>query len=82
MAAWALLQSVPQGQRSAYVARAILQTQEKTVLEETLRRVLREELQALPVSQADGSPPNPELPADPPFPPQMMDFLNNLPHAR
>ena len=46
--AWALLQAVPEGQKSAFLVKAILDSARQDALESTLRRVLREELQAVP----------------------------------
>jgi len=47
--AWVLLQSVPEGQRNTFIARAILENVRQDTLENTLRRVLREELRAFSV---------------------------------
>ena len=41
--AWRLLQEVPEGQKSAFIVRAILQMDQEDRLETMLRRVLREE---------------------------------------
>ena len=41
--AWRLLQEVPEGQKSAFIVRAILQIEQEDRLETMLRRVLREE---------------------------------------
>ena len=46
--AWALLQAVPDGQKSAFLVKAILDSARQDALESTLRRILREELQAVP----------------------------------
>ena len=45
--AWALLQAVPDGQKSAFLVKAILDSARQDALESTLRRILREELQAV-----------------------------------
>ncbi len=42
--AWALLQAVPEGQKSAFLVKAILDSARQDALESTLRRILREEL--------------------------------------
>ena len=42
--AWALLQAVPEGQKSAFLVKAILDSTRQDALESTLRRILREEL--------------------------------------
>ena len=68
--AWEILQAVPEGQKSAFVVQAILETARKEELETTLRRVLREELQAAPCKPA---PQQEEA-----IPQEMMGFLNPL----
>ena len=68
--AWALLQAVPEGQKSAFLVRAILETERQEKLENTLRRILREELQAVP-SQPVQQP-------EETIPPEMLGFLNTL----
>lgn len=49
--AWRLLQEVPEGQKSAFIVRAILQMDQEDRLETMLRRVLREEKLLWPDSQ-------------------------------
>ena len=44
--AWEVLQNVPEGQKSAFLVQAILETVQKEDLEAILRRVLREELKS------------------------------------
>ena len=68
--AWDLLQSVPEGQRSTFIARAILENVRQDTLENTLRRVLREELQASPVQMESGQ--------EDPIPQEMLRFLDSL----
>ena len=68
--AWDLLQSVPEGQRSTFIARAILENVRQDTLENTLRRVLREELQASPVQRESGQ--------EDPIPPGNASFLDSL----
>ena len=68
--AWALLQAVPEGQKSAFLVKAILATEQQRELEATLRRILREELQAVP-SQSVRQP-------EETIPPEMMGFLGSL----
>ena len=68
--AWALLQAVPEGQKSAFLVRAILETERQEKLENTLRRTLREELQAVP-SQPVQQP-------EEAIPQEMIGFLNTL----
>lgn len=77
--AWAYLQAVPDGQRNDFLVRAILRVREDTVLEETLRRVLREELQAdslrpenVPEKKPAAKPPDTTIPQE------MLSFLGDL----
>lgn len=44
--AWEVLRNVPEGQKSAFLVHAILETVQKENLEAILRRVLREELKS------------------------------------
>ena len=46
--AWEILQNVPEGQKNAFLVRAILETVQKEELERLLRRINREEIQAVP----------------------------------
>ena len=66
--AWALLQAVPEGQKSAFLVKAILDSTGQDALESALRRILREELQAVP-SQPVRQP-------EEVIPPEMLGFLN------
>ena len=68
--AWALLQAVPDGQKSAFLVKAILDSARQDALESTLRRILREELQAVP-SQPVRQP-------EEAIPPEMLGILNTL----
>ena len=70
--AWALLQAVPEGQKSAFLflVKVILGSARQDALESTLRRILREELQAAP-SQPVRQP-------EEAIPPEMLGFLNTL----
>ena len=68
--AWDLLQSVPEGPRSTFIARASLENVRQDTLENTLRRVLREELQASPVQRESGQ--------EDPIPQEMLRFLDSL----
>ena len=68
--AWEILQAVPEGQKSAFLVRAILESAQQDVLEATLRRILREELKSVrsqPVEQPEVS-----------IPQEMMGFLGSL----
>lgn len=60
---------MPEGQKTAFVARVILQSTEQNVLERTLRRVLKEEIQGLQIQ-----PPAEEKAV----PGQMLEFLAGL----
>ena len=68
--AWALLQAVPDGQKSAFLVKAILDSARQDALESALRRVLREELKAVP------SQPVPQQ--EEAIPQEMMGFLGSL----
>ena len=68
--AWDILQSVPEGQRNTFIARAILENARQDTLENTLRRVLREELQASPVQRESGQ--------EDTIPQEMLRFLDSL----
>ena len=68
--AWDLLQSVTEGQRNTFIARAILENVRQDTLENTLRRVLLEELQASPVQRESGQ--------EDPIPQEMLRFLDSL----
>ena len=52
--AWTSCSQYREGQRSTFIARAILENVRQDTLENTLRRVLREELQASPVQRESG----------------------------
>lgn len=67
--AWELLQAVPSGQKSAFLVQAILQSQRQQDLENTLRRVLREEQPSGTCRQEK---------AAERLPPEMMGFLDSL----
>ena len=66
----AAVSKVPDGQKNAFLVQAILESEEKEVFETTLRRVLREELQAVP-SQPVKQP-------EEAIPQEMMGFLGSL----
>lgn len=68
--AWEVLQNVPEGQKSAFLVQAILETVQKEELETFLRRVLREELKAVP--------PQPVPQQEETIPQEMMGFLDSL----
>ena len=68
--AWEILQSVPEGQKSAFLVRAILATEQQRKLEAILRRVLREELKAVPSQPIQQS--------EKAIPQEMLGFLGSL----
>lgn len=67
--AWEILQGVPEGQRNAFLVRVILENEQKE-LEKILRRVLREELKAVPVQAAAEQ--------EEAVPKEMLAFLDTL----
>ena len=68
--AWEILQAVQDGQKNAFQVQAILESQEKETFETTLRRVLREGIQAVPSQPLEQ--PEEALPQG------MMGFLRSL----
>ena len=68
--AWRLLQEVPEGQKSAFIVRAILQMDQEDRLETMLLRVLQEEKAAV-AGQTDSS-------QETGLPDGMMGFLDTL----
>ena len=71
--AWALLQQVPPAKRKEFLVQAILATEQTDRLEKSIRKVVREELQAVNITNAVPSPP----PANA-IPDTALDFLNSL----
>lgn len=67
--AWEILQNVPEGQKNAFLVQAVLGTVQKEELERLLRRVIREEIQAVPVSAAS---------REDQIPQEMIGFLDSL----
>ena len=61
---------MPEGQKSTFLVQAILESERTNVLEITLRRVLREELKAVPSRHAAQQ--------EKTIPEQMMGFLGSL----
>ena len=68
--AWEILQTVPEGQKNAFLVQVILKSEEKETLETTLRRVLRDELQR--------ATPQPIQQPESPISQEMMGFLGSL----
>ena len=71
--AWELLQQMPSARRKEFLVQAILATEQTDRLEESIRKVVREELQAVNITNAVPSPP----PANA-IPDSALDFLSTL----
>ena len=67
--AWEILQNVPEGQKNAFLVQVILENAQREELETILRRVIREEIQAVPVSAAS---------REDKIPQEMIGFLDSL----
>lgn len=70
--AWEALTAVPEGQRNAFLVRAILQSVREDAMEEILRRVIREELGTAPLSPSQPVEAKEEIPED------MLCFIGSL----
>ena len=71
--AWALLQQVPSARRKEFLVQAILATEQTDRLEESIRKVVREELQTASIATAV-----PSLPPDDAIPDSALNFLSTL----
>ena len=71
--AWALLQQVPSVRRKEFLVQAILATEQADRLEESIRRVVREQLQAVTLTGAI-----PRTLATDIIPPSAINFLASL----
>ena len=71
--AWALLQQVPSVRRKEFLVQAILTAEQTDRLEKSIRKVVREELQAFNITNAVPSPPPENA-----IPDSALDFLNSL----
>ena len=71
--AWALLQQMPSARRKEFLVQSILAAEQADRLEKSIRKVVREELQAVNITGAVPSPP----PANA-IPDSALDFLNSL----
>ena len=71
--AWALLQQVPSVKRKEFLAQAILATEQTDRLEKSIRKVVREELQAVNITNAVSCPPPENA-----IPDSALDFLSTL----
>ena len=70
---WALLQQVPPVKRKEFLVQSILAAEQTDRLEKSIRKVVREELQAVNITSAVPSP----LPKNA-IPDSALDFLNSL----
>ena len=71
--AWALLQQVPPAKRKEFLVQSILAAEQTDRLEKSIRKVMREELQAVNLAAAIPS----QSPKDV-IPDSALDFLNSL----
>ena len=71
--AWALLQQVPSVRRKEFLVQAILATEQTERLEKSIRKVVREELQAINITNAVPSPPPEDV-----IPVAALSFLDSL----
>ena len=71
--AWALLQQMPPAKRKEFLVQSILAAEQTNRLEKSIRKVVREELQAVNITNAVPSPP----PANA-IPDSALDFLSTL----
>ena len=71
--AWTLLQQMPSVRRKEFLVQAILATEQADRLEKSIRKVVREELQATSITTSVSSQP----PANA-IPDSALDFLNSL----
>ena len=71
--AWALLQQVPPAKRKEFLVQSILAAEQTNRLEKSIRKVVREELQAVNITDAVSCP----LPENA-IPDSALDFLNSL----
>ena len=71
--AWALLQQVPSAKRKEFLVQAILATEQTERLEKSIRKVVREELQATSITTSVSS-----QPPENAIPDSALDFRNSL----
>ena len=71
--AWELLQQMPSARRKEFLVQAILTTEQTDRLEKSIRKVVREELQAVNITNAVPCPPPENA-----IPDSALDFLNSL----
>ena len=71
--AWALLQQVPPAKRKEFLVQSILAAEQTDRLEKSIRKVVREELQATSIATSVSSQPSANA-----IPDSALDFLNSL----
>ena len=71
--AWVLLQQMPSARRKEFLVQAILAAEQTDRLEESIRKVVREELQTASIATAVPSPPS-----DDAIPDSALNFLSTL----
>ena len=71
--AWALLQQMPPAKRKEFLVQAILATEQTDRLEKSIRKVVREELQAVNITAPILSQPQEDI-----IPDSALDFLSTL----
>ena len=71
--AWALLQQVPPAKRKEFLVQSILAAEQTNRLEESIRKVVRAELQAASITTSVSS-----QPPENAIPDYALDFLNSL----
>ena len=71
--AWALLQQMPPAKRKEFLVQSILAAEQTDRLEESIRKVVREELQTASIATAV-----PSLPPDDAIPDSALNFLSTL----
>ena len=71
--AWALLQQMPPAKRKEFLVQSILAAEQTDRLEESIRKVVREELRAVSIATAV-----PSLPPDVAIPDSALNFLSTL----
>ena len=71
--AWALLLQAPPARRKEFLVQNILAAEQTDRLEKSIRKVVREELQAVNITNAVPSPPSENA-----IPDSALDFLNSL----
>ena len=71
--AWVLLQQMPSARRKEFLVQSILAAEQTDRLEKSIRKVVREELQAASIATAVPSPP-----PDDAIPDSALNFLSTL----